>query len=438
MQQPTEKERRILRQFINLAPDPETSFTYDELLGFLYGLAITPDVIMPSEWFPIIFGDEMPMYESVQQVEEMTTCLTQLYNRMVAAFHDNDLVFPFDMNEMEDKDINIIYEWVSGFEEALAMRDELWDPEEFPELNERQKEEIYYSLMVIQGLVEPETVLEFFESLPDEVFLETFPDIDLQETDKATQIQFFLFASLPLSIGTLQKHSRVLETKRQQRFIKKKTKPVKARKAAGTKSNVIQVDFRNKQKKGLVVPVYQLKISLQGAKPPIWRRIQLPGALTLGQLHQVIQVVMGWHNQHLHQFLIDRTCYCPPEKEDNWRTTRPKDENKHTIHELADKLAPSFQYIYDFGDNWLHQLVIEKTLAPEEAKPYPVLLTGRRACPPEDAGGVPGYMEQLQILADPDHENHNMIKGWLGKNFDPARFGKIEITAANKQLTSLL
>ncbi len=434
---PTDKERRILRQFINLAPDPEISFTYDELLGFLYGLAITPDVIMPSEWFPLIFGNEMPTYDSAQQVEEMTTCLTKLYNRMVASFHDNVLSFPFDINEMEDKDINILYEWVSGFEEALAMREEVWDPEEFPELSERQQEEIYYSLMVIQGMVEPESVMEFFESLPDDVFQETFPDFDLQETDRTTQVQFFLLASLPLAIDTLQKHSRELENKRQQRFISKKTAPPKAKKKKAPKGKVIQVDFRNKQMLDTTVPAYQLKITLQGAKPPIWRRIQVPGSVTLGQLHHVIQAAMGWYNRHLHQYLIDRTCYCPPETDDNWRTSRPNDENNYTIHQLADKLNPSFQYIYDYGDNWLHQIVIEKVLDPEEGKPYPLVVTGRRACPPEDAGGVPGYMEQLQILTDPEHENHKMVKGWLGRNFDPARFGKTEIAAINKLLKNL-
>ena len=432
---PTNKERRILRQFISLAPDPEISFTYDELLGFLYGLAITPDIIMPSEWFPIIFGDEMPVYESVQQVEEMTTCLTQLYNRMVAAFHDNVLVFPFDINALQDKDLSILYEWISGFEEALAMRDELWDPEEFPELTGRNKEEIYYSLMVVQGMVEPDSVAEFFETLPDDVFAEAFPDVDLQLTDKATQVQLFLVASLPLAVETLQKHSRKLETRRQQRFIRKTPKKIKP--STQKKSNVIQVDFSRKKIKDKT-PCYQLKISLQGAKPPIWRRLQVPGDTTLGQLHEIIQIAMGWRNTHQHQFMIERICYCPPEGDNSWRTSRPKDEHNYTIHELGEKLAPSFQYIYDYGDNWMHQIIVEKTFEPDAAQPVPQVITGRRACPPEDSGGIPGYHEILAAFDDPEHENHKTVKGWLGKNFDPARFGKVEISGINKLLLSTI
>ena len=429
---PTQKEQKILKKFIKLAPDPESCFTYHELLGFLFGIAITPDLVMPSEWFPVIFDNNMPEYKSMGQVEEITGCLTGLYNKMVAAHHEEKLEFPFAMNLMDDEEVEAIYEWVSGFEEAIAMREELWDPETH-QIEDQDKEELYYSLMVVQGLVDPEMVADFLENMPDQAFQETFPDLDPSQIDREDQIQLFLLASLPLSVETLMRHSAVVENHRKER----QTKLASAKK--GKKSNVIHVDFENKAKKKepAASQLYELKISLQGARPPVWRRVRVPGKTSLAKLHTIIQLAMGWTNSHLHQFMIDKTCYSLPHEDDTWRTSQPKDERKFTLDQLQDKIEAGFHYIYDFGDDWMHQVKVEKILPAGEGKSYPQLLAGKRACPPEDCGGIPGYMDMLNTLSNPDDERYEEIMEWLGGEFDPARFDKDAIETINRLLRKL-
>ena len=465
-------EKKILKKFLALAPQPDETLSYDELLGYLFGLAMTPDIVLPSEWIPIIFGGEGPTYKSMKQMQDMTGCLTQIYNRFVHSFQENTLEFPFDIATLNDQQIVTIYEWVSGLEEALALRDELWDPEEFPKLAKQKKEELYYSQMIIQGLVEPDQVHDFFDNMPEELLQEAFPGLDQENTDREMQIQVFLMASLPLAVRTLQNHARMIEKKQQRKpgkqpiqlpFMKpaavqqndscqcsSKDKDssccdggtkaaTKASAGKAKKSNVIKVNFpqHGRKKSGPSAPIYQLKVSLQGAKPPIWRRILVPGDTSLEQVHKIIQLCMGWTDSHLHQFLIDRTCYCMPDEDDAWRTSRPKDEAKYTLNDLEEKILPGFVYIYDYGDDWLHQIAVEKVLEPHEGKPYPILVTGKRACPPEDIGGIPGFQNLLEVLANPDDEEYDEFVEWLDEEYDPARFGKEEIALINVVLEEI-
>jgi hypothetical protein len=114
-----------------------------------------------------------------------------------------------------------------------------------------------------------------------------------------------------------------------------------------------------------------------------------------------------------------------------------KDEAHFTLQTLLNKILPGFQYIYDFGDDWLHQIAVEKVLGPEEGKPYPLLLTGKRACPPEDIGGIPGFLFLLEVLKNPEDEEYQEYKDWLDEEYDPARFGKEEIALINAVLEEM-
>jgi len=469
----TATEKKNLKKILAMAGEPDDTFSYDELLGYMFGLAMTPAMLHPSEWIPVIFGGDMPEFDSVAQMQTMTDNLFQVYNSFVDAFHNNTLNLPFMIENLQENQMESLYEWVSGFEEAIALREDLWDPEEFPELSDQKKEELYHSMMTIQGLVDPVEIMDYFEEMPDEIFQEAFSGLDVGQTDRELQIQVFLMASLPLAIETFQDHARFLDKKRQQHLGRRPTAPTpiramkvgrnepcpcgsgkkfkkccgsageeKAPSASGKakKSNVIKVDFpqHGKKQASALAPVYQLKIGLQGAKPPIWRRIQVPGNITLDRLHDVIQLCMGWDDLHLHQFLIDRTCYCLPDDDDFWQTSRPKNEAKYTLQDLEKKIQPKFQYIYDFGDDWIHQITVEKVLPPVEGKPFPVLLTGRRACPPEDVGGIYGYMHLIEVLSDPENEEYaEMVDLRDGDSFDPAQFGKEEITVINATLEKL-
>ncbi len=173
---------------------------------------------------------------------------------------------------------------------------------------------------------------------------------------------------------------------------------------------------------------YQLKITLNHSKPPIWRRVQVPGDFTLDRLHEVIQVVMGWGNYHLHQFLIGNVYYGEPHPD---YITEMKDEKKVRLSELVSE-GDQFVYEYDFGDSWEHKVQVEKILPRERGVRYryPKLLKGKRACPPEDVGGIWGYEEFLEAIRDPDHPEHEDMLDWIGGEFDPEKFDKDEIDQA--------
>jgi hypothetical protein len=177
--------------------------------------------------------------------------------------------------------------------------------------------------------------------------------------------------------------------------------------------------------------IYQFKISLTGSDPPIWRRFQVPD-LTLGGLHDVLQVVMGWEDSHPHQFIVRGTCYGPRDPDDMDWDMETEDEEDILISQVT-KMGRKvrFTYEYDFGDSWQHEIVLEKTLEPEPKVKYPRCIEGARACPPEDVGGVWGYAEFLQAIADPKHESHRDMKEWIGGKFDAEKFS---IEAVNKEL----
>ncbi|MGH9184303.1 MAG: plasmid pRiA4b ORF-3 family protein, partial [Acidimicrobiales bacterium] len=162
--------------------------------------------------------------------------------------------------------------------------------------------------------------------------------------------------------------------------------------------------------------VHQLKVVLRGAEPPIWRRLQVPAAMTLADLHRVVQVAMGWEDYHLHQFEIAGVTYGIDDRQ-GWGPA-PKDERRATLDRVARK-GTTLTYEYDFGDSWDHDIKVEKVLDAEDGKSYPVCVAGERACPPEDSGGVWGYEVFLAALADPDHDEHDQFLEWVGGEFDP-------------------
>jgi len=165
--------------------------------------------------------------------------------------------------------------------------------------------------------------------------------------------------------------------------------------------------------------IYQVKVTLAGSKPPIWRRILVPGDANLQKLHYIIQVAMGWTNSHLHQFIVGQVYYGEP-LPDYGREMR--DERRLKLSQIARGEGDKFRYEYDFGDSWLHDLLVEKILPPEPGQRYPVCVEGKRACPPEDVGGVWGYAMFLEAIGNPDHPEHEDYLEWIGE-FDPEEFG---------------
>jgi hypothetical protein len=173
------------------------------------------------------------------------------------------------------------------------------------------------------------------------------------------------------------------------------------------------------------VPTYQLKIVLVGTKPPVWRRLQVPGNANLGWLHAVLQVAMGWTNSHLHLFEVDDSRYTDPRQSDDMDlgVEPDRDEAKATLMQVASKAGAKFSYEYDFGDSWEHKIHLEKILPPDPSvATTAICLDGERSCPPEDCGGIWGYAELLKTLKSPKHPEHERMKEWIGGTFDAEAF----------------
>jgi len=181
------------------------------------------------------------------------------------------------------------------------------------------------------------------------------------------------------------------------------------------------------------VPIFQIKVTLEGSQPPIWRRLLVQSDTTLPALHQMIQAAFRWQDYHLHQFIDGKTFYSQPDPEHSLYVDM-RDEQGVTLAQIASGEGFKFRYEYDFGDSWLHEILVEEVLAPEPGQDYPVCIEGRRACPPEDVGGVWGYSMFLEAIADPNHEEHEMYLEWSGGGFDPEAF---DLEEANQALAAL-
>ena len=181
--------------------------------------------------------------------------------------------------------------------------------------------------------------------------------------------------------------------------------------------------------------IHRLKITLRGSQPPIWRRLEVPSDSTLEQLHHIIQAAFGWQDCHLWGFQTPAGDYGLAGRERGHR-----DAASQRLGKAAARPGTRLGYTYDFGDDWEHDILIEAITGAEPGTAYPHCLTGRRACPPEDCGGIWGYQDLLEILADPGHDEHAERLEWLGldnaSQFDPAPFGTAEANSALSPLAT--
>jgi hypothetical protein len=176
---------------------------------------------------------------------------------------------------------------------------------------------------------------------------------------------------------------------------------------------------------------YQLKITLDDCHPAVWRRLRVPDC-TLEELHELVQTAMGWHNGHLHEFSAGKERFAMDGMDEfGDLDDDAREESAVRLSELVDAGHKKLNYWYDFGDDWRHTIKIEKTLEAMADGDLAVCVAGAGACPPEDIGGVWGYAEFLEALADPTHERHEELAGWYGGEFDPTAF---DVGAVNELL----
>lgn len=177
----------------------------------------------------------------------------------------------------------------------------------------------------------------------------------------------------------------------------------------------------------------QLRIELLEVEPLVWRRVRLPETLTLARLHGVLLWSMGWSGGHLHEYEIARVRYGTDDPD--WPSSEPiLDERRYRLGPMLDDGLRRFTYLYDFGDGWEHRVTVEDRLVPPPGRPLIECLAGENACPPEDVGGPHGYEDFLRVLADPNDEEHEQIRAWIGGSFDPTAF---DLENVNRTLATI-
>jgi hypothetical protein len=164
--------------------------------------------------------------------------------------------------------------------------------------------------------------------------------------------------------------------------------------------------------------IFQIKITLTRTDKPIWRRILVPSNLNLERLHDAIQISMGWNFAHLFEFTVGDRRYGEPDPyaiagEQVFHAKNLK------LSSIFDRGIQKFSYLYDFGDHWEHEILIEKQVESKDQRRYPVLVHGERRCPPEDVGGIDGFEEFLNAIQDSNHEDHQHFLDWAGDDYDP-------------------
>ena len=191
-------------------------------------------------------------------------------------------------------------------------------------------------------------------------------------------------------------------------------------------ANLETIDLTNIMSTKQLRSIYQIKVSLKDAKPPIWRRLLVPSNLTLGQFHRVLQISMGWMDSHLHQFISDGILYGMSGEELDFGM-EIENENKFKLSQLLKKEKDSLLYEYDFGDGWEHKVTLEKILPYDNKTELPKCIKGKLACPPEDCGGIWGYYDLLETINNPENPEHEEMLEWLGGDFDPEALDLEEI-----------
>lgn len=185
--------------------------------------------------------------------------------------------------------------------------------------------------------------------------------------------------------------------------------------------------------------LYTLHIQLEPLHldPPVWRRIRVSGDCTLRKLHHFIQAAFGWHSSHLHEFSKGLNRYMPLDTELLELGEDALDDRRFKLRRVLDE-GDRLRYLYDFGDGWQHVVAVEAIEPCEFTGSWCEVLDGARACPPEDVGGVPGYLDFLQIILQPDTEEGQDALAWVGGNFDPELFDRRAANAAVQRICNNL
>lgn len=186
----------------------------------------------------------------------------------------------------------------------------------------------------------------------------------------------------------------------------------------------------------------QLKIELAWTQPLIWRRVLVPHSIKMHRLHDVIQIAFDWDDVHLHDFQKDRLRIGPKPPADfdipYFDEPTPEDERKVRLSDVLTRPRSKLRYVYDFGDDWLHEIMLEKLLPSDGGialgKTQARCINGANAPAPEDCGGPPGFERFKAAMADRTHPEHADMMDWYAEPFDATHF---DLGAVNDRLAPL-
>jgi hypothetical protein len=177
-----------------------------------------------------------------------------------------------------------------------------------------------------------------------------------------------------------------------------------------------------------------LKVTLDGVKPTVMRRLVVPLTIRLDRLHLVLQAAIGWTNSHLYEITARGVGWGIPDPDFG---EGPLDAKKaRLIDVLEDCSVKTLKYLYDFGDGWEHTVKVERieNAIPGLTSPFLVDAVGR--CPPEDVGGLSGYEEFLEIMSDTEHDSYAETRQWVGGPFDPKAANMDQLSRAVEALAT--
>ncbi len=205
----SEKNQKLLEKFIKGCPESQGALSYENIVGFLYGIALCPESKNSNEWLDYLIGEEIT-FETHEEKNSLTDCLISMYKEFSLAFQNDTLVFPFDLEKMltHNEELKPFTDWVTGFVDALYLRADFWNGENFLELAQEKRQILIHSMLMLEGIIEPEIVKEAFEKLPVQVLSKTYPTLDLQSDKILQQILMICIMASRDAVKTLQEHAK--------------------------------------------------------------------------------------------------------------------------------------------------------------------------------------------------------------------------------------
>ncbi len=421
----TEIQARRLQKFLAAPEQPEDTMSYFELAGFLFAVCSSPEPVNPSEWLPLIFDEQEAVYRNMEEAKEILGAIMNLYNLINEGVIERRPELPPGLAVRKKPIDNLapeahVSQWAKGFMNGHAWLQEIWDDYTPAELDG----ELGAVLFVLFFFADRKLAAGFRrEMLSNVSTLEEAAGVVLPLLEDSMQS----YAHLGRSISEALIETSLYDDEQKMEKTANPGRNDPCPCGSGKKYKKCCGGVDERPRNASAGKVYQLKVTLKGSKPPIWRRILVPDA-TLDNIANYLITAIGWIGGHLHGFSAGNAYYGISDPE--WGDPNMIDESTVMLSQIISSRRKKFTFDYDFGDGWEHEVLVEKVLEPEPGVTYPVCLTGRRACPPEDVGGIYGFYEFLEVMDDPDHPEHEEMMEWIGGPFNPAAFDLKETNAA--------